>query len=30
MRWAHKNFDDRDRPAADGLLAVIKESFACK
>jgi hypothetical protein len=29
-RWAHKNFDDRNQPAADGLLAVIKEGFTCK
>ena len=30
MKWAHQNFDDRDMPAADGLLAAIKASFPCE
>ena len=30
MRWAHENFDDRDRPAVEGLIATLKARFACK
>ncbi len=30
MRWAHKNFKDRDKPAAEGLLATIRAAFRCK
>ncbi len=30
MRWAHKNYGDRGMPAADGLMAVLKESFPCQ
>jgi hypothetical protein len=30
MRWAHKNFGDRDRPAIEGLIATLKDRFACK
>ena len=29
MRWAHRHFSERAMPAADGLLAVIKEGFRC-
>lgn len=29
MRWAHQNFDDRDQPAGEGLMSVLKERFAC-
>ena len=29
MRWAHKNFDDRQQPAGDALLTVVKERFTC-
>ena len=30
MRWAHENFGDRDKPAVDGLIATLKDRFACK
>ena len=30
MRWAHQNFDDREMPAAEGLLAVVKSAFPCE
>ncbi len=30
MRWAHQNFKERDKPAADGLLAAIRSSFECE
>jgi hypothetical protein len=30
MRWAHDNYDQRERPAAEGLMAAIKAHFACK
>jgi len=30
MRWAHENFDDRDRPAIDGLMETIKSVYRCK
>lgn len=29
MKWAHQNFNERDKPAADGLLAAIRSAFAC-
>lgn len=29
MRWAHENFDERDRPAVEGLIATLKSRFAC-
>lgn len=29
MRWAHSNFDKRDMPAVDGLLATLKAHFKC-
>lgn len=29
MRWAHKNFDEREQPASDALMTVIKERFTC-
>lgn len=29
MKWAHKNFDRRDMPAAEGLLETIKAAFPC-
>jgi hypothetical protein len=30
MKWAHRNLDQRSRPAAEGLLATIKAVFKCK
>lgn len=30
MKWAHENYDQRDMPAALGLLEAIKSKFACK
>ncbi len=30
MKWAHQNFNERHKPAADGLLAAIKSAFACE
>ena len=30
MKWAHKNFDQREMPAAEGLLQVIKSEFPCQ
>ena len=30
MRWAHEYIDQRDMPAAEGLLEVLKTKFACK
>ena len=29
MRWAHENFEQRDMPAVDGLLATVRASFKC-
>ncbi len=29
MRWAHQNFKERHKPAAEGLLAAIRSSFPC-
>ena len=29
MRWAHDNFDQRDMPAVDGLIATLKTRFKC-
>lgn len=29
MRWAHKNFDRRDIPAAEGLLELLRSEFKC-
>jgi len=29
MRWAHDNFDQRDIPAVDGLIATPKARFPC-
>ncbi len=29
MKWAHENYDQRDMPAALGLLEAIKSKFAC-
>ena len=30
MKWAHENYDQRDMPAALGLLEAIKSKFACE
>lgn len=30
MRWANKNFAQRDEPAAQGLHMTLKEHFPCK
>lgn len=30
VKWAHKNFDERGKPAAEGLLAAIKTEFICQ
>ena len=30
MKWAHRHFDQRGMPAAEGLLAAIKAEFPCK
>ena len=29
MRWVYENFDQRNMPAVDGLLATLKSRFAC-
>ena len=29
MRWAHDNFDQRDMPAVDGLIATVQARFKC-
>lgn len=29
MRWAHDHYDERNQPAAEGLIAVIKNKFGC-
>ena len=29
MRWAHDNFDQRDMPAVDGLIATVQSRFQC-
>jgi hypothetical protein len=30
MKWAHNNFDQRGRPAAEGMMATLREAFGCK
>lgn len=30
MRWAHENFDKRNQPAVEGLMATVKSAFKCK
>ncbi len=30
MKWVHKNFDRRGRPAAEGLMATLRDAFGCK
>ena len=30
MRWAHDNFDQRDMPAVDGLIATVQSRFKCQ
>ena len=30
MKWAHRHFDQRGMPAAEGLLAVVRSEFACE
>jgi hypothetical protein len=30
VRWANENFDKRDMPAVDGLIATLKCKFKCK
>ena len=30
MKWANKNFDRRGRPAAEGMMATLREAFGCK
>ncbi|MFQ5765201.1 MAG: Rap1a/Tai family immunity protein [Rhodospirillales bacterium] len=30
MRWAHQNFDKRNIPAVDGLIATLRKAFKCK
>ena len=30
MRWAHENYGQREQPAAEGLMAVIKSKFVCQ
>jgi hypothetical protein len=29
MKWAHKNFDRRNEPAAAGLMATLRDVFEC-
>ena len=29
MRWVHENFDARKQPAAEGLMATLKDKFPC-
>ena len=29
MKWAHRNFDQRHRPAAEGLMATLRDAFGC-
>jgi len=29
MRWAHEHYDERDMPAAEGLLATIRANMTC-
>lgn len=29
MKWAHKNFEKRNDPAAAGLMATLREVFEC-
>ena len=29
MRWAHENFDQRDMPAVEGLIATVQARFKC-
>jgi hypothetical protein len=30
MKWVHRNFDTRGRPAAEGLMATLRDVFGCK
>ncbi len=30
MKWANQHFDQRGRPAAEGLMATLRDSFGCK
>ena len=30
MRWAHENFNERDNPAVEGLLATVRGKFKCR
>ena len=30
MKWAKQNFGERRRPAAEGVLATLKQAFPCK
>ncbi len=30
MRWVHENFDQRDDPAVDGLIATLRSKFRCR
>ena len=30
MRWTHENYGQRDQPAGEGLLTVLKEKFVCQ
>lgn len=30
MKWAHRNYQLRNKPAAEGLHQAIKSEFACK
>lgn len=30
MKWVARHYDQRSRPAAEGLLATLKESFKCE
>ena len=29
MRWAHQHYDQRHRPAGEGLMATLRAQFAC-
>lgn len=29
MRWAYEHFEERDQPAAEGVMATLKARFAC-
>ncbi len=30
MKWAHQHYEERNMPAAEGLMQTIKESFPCE